>query len=286
MSVSQQQNGCISVQNAFGFRQDSVRERSVRRRGLTLIELVIVIAILTVLGGLVVQTFPNLLRRTHISKCSDTISALNRTWGESFALNQRYPDRCDSLLTAAGATFPKLSPALTELITPTALTADESAALAKLGVRNVVDLDPTAADATYDSAPLTAVRRTIASGNVALLPLPVGSVSDDWNENPLRLKRHLDTTDTVKYVAFGIGSNCTAVGSGRLLQEAPTYFAESSVVNPTETYQRYLAIFSISTTTDGETTAAFEAIAGNGEEVPSSAEAHIREFYADRSKEQ
>jgi len=281
MSQSQQQNGCIGVRNAFRFRRDSVR-----RRGLTLIELVIVIAILTVLGGLVVQTFPNLMRRTHISKCSDTISALNRTWGESFALNMRYPDRYDSLLTPAGAKYARLSPALGDLITPTALTATESAALAKIGVRNVVDLDPTAADATYDSAPLTALKRTIASGNVALLPLPVGSASDDWNENPLRLKRHLETDDTVKYVVFGIGSNSTAVGSGRLLQEAPTYFAESDSVNPNQIYQRYLAVFSISTTTGGESTAAFEAIAGNGEEVPSSAEAHIREFYEDRTKDQ
>jgi len=50
--------------------------------------------------------------------------------------------------------------------------------------------------------------------------------------------------------------------------------------------RRYSAIFSVSTTTDGDVSAHFEAIAGNGEEVPSSAEAHIREFYETRSKDE
>lgn len=277
MSGFQQQNsyGCVRI--ALGKR---------KRRGLTLIELVIVIAIVTVLGGLVVQTFPNLLKRTHLSKCADTISALNRTWGEAYALNMRYPDRYDSLLTSAGATFPKLSPGLSNLITTTTLTADESAALAKIGVRYVVDLDPTATDVTYDSAPLTAVKRTIAGGNVALLPLPVSSSSTEWNTNPLRLKRHLDTTDTVKYVVFGIGQNSTAVGSGKLLQEAPVLFVDDDTVNPSLVYQRYLAIFSVSTTSDGDVSAHFEAIAGDGDECPSSAEAHIREYYEGRAKDE
>lgn len=278
MSGFQQQNsyGCVRI--AFGKRE---------RRGLTLIELVIVIAILTVLGGLVVQTFPSLMKRTHISKCSDTISALNRTWGESYALNMRYPDRLDSLLQADGSAFTKLQPELAGLITPAALTTAEASALSLIGVRNVVDLDPAATDVTYDCAPLNAVKRPLAAGgNVAVLALPVGSSSTEWNDNPLRLKRHLDTTDTVKYVVFGIGQNCTAVGAGKLLQEAPTYFAESDLVNPTTSYQRYLAVYSISTTTDGDVSANFEAIAGNGIEVPSSAEGHIREFYEARTKDE
>lgn len=278
MSDFQQRNGYGYMRFAFGKRE---------RRGLTLIELVIVIAILTVLGGLVVQTFPSLMKRTHISKCSDTIAALNRTWGEAYALNMRYPDRCDSLLQADGSKFTKLQPTLSDLVTPTTLTAAEATALSKIGVRTVVDLDPSATDVTYDCAPLTAVKRPLAAGgNVALLPLPLASSSSEWNENPLRLKRHLETTDTVKYVVFGIGQNCTAVGSGKLLQEAPTYFAESDLVNPTTTYQRYLAVYSISTTTDGDVSAHFEAIAGNGIEVPSSAEAHIREYYEARNKDE
>ena len=62
-----------------------------RRRGLTLIELVVVIAILTILGGLVVQTLPNMMKRTHLSKCADTIASLNKIWAESLASTGRPP---------------------------------------------------------------------------------------------------------------------------------------------------------------------------------------------------
>lgn len=287
MSGFHKQDRYTCIQGTFGSRE----RRAPGRRGLTLIELVIVIAILTVLGGLIVQTLPNMLKRTHLSKCSDTISSLNRVWGEAYALNMRYPDRYDSLLATGGTTmFTKLSPGLSSLITPVALVADEVKALNKIGVRNVVDLDPTATDVTYDSAPLTAVRRTlVAGGSIASLPLPFAANSNAaWNANPLRLKRHLDlaTGDSVKYIVFGIGSNSTAVGAGKLLQEAPVLFVDDDTVNPSTTYQRYLAIFSITTTADGEVSANFEAIAGDGDDCPSSAEDHIREYYESRAKDE
>lgn len=262
------------------------------RRGLTLIELVIVIAILTVLGGLVVRTLPNLLKRTHLSKCSDTIAALNKTWGESYALNTRYPDRYDSLLATDGSAFTKLTPGLTELISPTTLTAAETKALNSIGVRNVVDLNPAAVAVTYDSAPLGVARRSLdAGGQVAMLTAP-GSASGTtpvaaaWNANPLKLRRHLETTDTVKYLIFGLGSNCTAIGAGKLLQEAPVHFGADDTINPSTVYQRYLAVFSLATNAAGEVTARFEAMAGNDTDGPSSAEDHIREYYDGQTKDE
>lgn len=262
------------------------------RRGLTLIELVIVIAILTVLGGLVVRTLPNMLKRTHLSKCSDTISALNKTWGESYALNTKYPDRYDSLLATDGSAFTKLTPGLTALVTPTSLTTAETTALSAIGVRNVVDLNATAVDVTYDSAPLGAARRSLASGGqVAQLTAP-GSASGStpiavaWNANPLKLRRHLETTDTVKYLVFGVGPNCTAIGAGKLLQEAPVHFGADDTINPTNVYQRYLTVFSLATNAKGEVTARFEAMAGNDTDGPSSAEDHIREFFDGQTKDE
>lgn len=257
------------------------------RRGLTLIELVIVIAILTVLGGLVVQTLPNLMKRTHLSKCSDTISTLNKIWGESYALNTKYPDRYDSLLQSDGSKFTKLTPGLTTLISPTTLTAAEVKALNSIGVRNVVDMDPAAVNVTYDSAPLNVTRRTITDGgSVAMLTPPGSGTSTTWDANPLRLKRHLETTDTVKYLVFGVGSNSTGVGAGKLMQEAPVHFAADDTINPNNVYQRYLAIFSVTTTTAGAVSARFEAMAGNDVDGPSSAEDHVRQYYEGQAKEE
>ncbi|MBL9091296.1 MAG: prepilin-type N-terminal cleavage/methylation domain-containing protein [Planctomycetaceae bacterium] len=252
----------------------------VRRRALTLIELVIVIAILTILGGLVVQTLPNLMKRTHLSKCADTISSLNKIWGEAYALNTRYPDQYDSLLSTAGTTFTKLTPGLTQLLTPTTLTAAEVGALSSIGVRNVVDLNPAAVNVTYDSAPLGVAKRAIDGAQVAQLTAPGTGISNYWDANPLALRRHLETTSgTVKYVAFGIGPNCNGIGAGKLIQEAPVHFGADDTINPNNVYQRYLAIYSVVTDTAGKSTAYFEAMAGNDVDGPSSAEAHVRGFH-------
>lgn len=262
------------------------------RRGLTLIELVIVIAILTVLGGLVVRTLPNMLKRTHLSKCSDTISSLNKSWGESFALNTKYPDRYDSLLASDGSAFTKLTPGLTALVSPTSLTTAETTALSSIGVRTVVDLNPAAVDVTYDSAPLGVARRSLASGGQVAELTPPGSASGttpiavSWNANPLKLRRHIESTDTVKYLVFGVGSNCTAIGAGKLLQEAPVHFGADDTINPSTVYQRYLAVFSLATNTKGEVTARFEAMAGNDTDGPSSAEDHIREYFEGQTKDE
>ena len=256
-----------------------------RRRALTLIELVVVIAILAVLGGLAVRTLPNMLKRTHLSKCADTISSLNRTWGESYALYTRYPTGYDSLLVSGGASaYDKLTPGLTALVSPSPLSASEAQALRSIGVSTVVDLASIAGDVTYNSAPLGMTPRVLAeSANVATVPQPGASSSITWNTNPLGLKRHLElaTGSTIKYVAFGIGPNCSAIGAGKLLQEAPVHFAADDSINPAKVYQRYLTIFALVTDSAGNATAYFESAAGNDVDGPSSAEAHIRQFHED-----
>ncbi|MBL9083833.1 MAG: prepilin-type N-terminal cleavage/methylation domain-containing protein [Planctomycetales bacterium] len=250
--------------------------------GLTLIELVVVVAILTLLGGLVVQTLPNLMKRTHLSKCADTITALNKSWAESYALHGRYPDGLDSLLDSTGSTFPKLTPGLSSLLSSGTLSSDEVNALRALGVRTVVDLSPSVANVTYDSAPLGITGRTIdTSGNVAILATPGSTASTYWTANPLGLKRHVNsaTGTTVKYVVFGVGPNCTGIGAGKLIQEAPVHFGADDTINPNNVYQRYLTVYSLVTTNTGKVTAYFEAMAGNDVDGPSSAEAHIRQFH-------
>ena len=102
------------------------RCETVVRRGLTLIELVVVVAVLVVLGGLIVQNLPNLMKRTHLAKCSDTISALNNVWNQSYASNLRYPDVYDSLLASGGSAVDvRLTPGLTSQLTTAALTTTD-----------------------------------------------------------------------------------------------------------------------------------------------------------------
>lgn len=263
-----------------------------RRKGLTLMELVVVIAILALLGGLVIAILPSMLQRTHLAKCSDTIAALNSAWMRSYALNVRYPDGYDSLLaTGGGSVDSRLTSGLASQLSVSPLSGAEVSALRSVGITRVVDLAsvPVGGSVTYDCAPPGAVARVLAPGeNVAQLNLSAHLAAG----NPLGLKRHLvrladgslgDNSANVRYIVFGIGPNCTGVGTGKLIQEAPVHFGGDDSINPTTTYQRYLVVFSLVVNpADGTVAANFEAAAGNDSAGPSSAEDHIRQFH-DRS---
>lgn len=268
--------------------------KSPERNGLTFLELVVVLAILAILAGLVISVMPSLIRRTHLAKCADTIAELNKTWMRAYAVSIRYPDVYDSLLDAGGGSLDARLPAgLTAQLLPHTLTPGDVAALAEIGITRVIDLQPTGTggSVTYDAAPPGAPARVLAGGgSVAELNLPAHLAAG----NALQLKRHLrrqadgsmvDNSANVRYVVFGLGSNCTAVGSGKLIQEAPVHFGASDAINPTNVYQRYLVVFSLTTLPDGSVAADFEAAAGNDVNGPSSSEGHIRQFHDATSAE-
>jgi Tfp pilus assembly protein FimT len=258
------------------------------RKALSLMELIVVLSILVILGGLIVAVLPNVMKRTHLAKCADTIAALNSAWMRAYAMNVRYPDVYDSLLSSGGGTLDsRLSPGLLGQASVTTLSDLDVAALRSIGITAVVDLMPTppGANVTYDSAPAgAAVRRLTSGGSVAQLNLASHLAAG----NPLNLKRHLvrqadgslaDNRGNVRYLIFGIGPNCTGVGTGKLIQEAPVHFAADDSLNPTNVYQRYLVVFSLVNNPDGTVTAYFETAAGNDITGPSSADAHIRQFH-------
>ena len=266
----------------------------VRRRALTLIELVVVIAIVVVLGGLLVRNLPNMMKRTHLAKCADTIWSLNTTWNESYSSNVRYPDVYDSLLASGGASIdPRLTAGLKSQVSAASLQAADIAALRSVGITRVVDLGnvATGGSVTYDAAPYGAAARLLTDGGqVAQLDLAAHEAAG----NVLQLNRHrlrqadgsmADNRSNVRYLVFGVGPNCTAIGSGKRIQEAPTHFGADDSINPTNVYQRYLVVFSLVTDATGAVTANFESAAGNDVTGPSSGEAHIRQFHETASRE-
>jgi prepilin-type N-terminal cleavage/methylation domain-containing protein len=273
------------------FRVESSRRAS---RGLTLIELVVVLAILVVLGGLLVQNLPNFMKRTHLAKCADTIWSLNSTWNQSYSSNIRYPDVYDSLLSSGGSALdPRLAAGLRNQCEMLELTTTDVAALRAVGVTRVIDLGtvPTGGSVTYDAAPLGATARVLASGGQVVR---LNLTAHETAGNVLQLKRHLlrqsdgsmlDDRTNVRYLVFGLGPNCTAVGSGKRIQEAPVHFASDDTINPSTVYQRYLIIMSLVTDAQGAVTAYYEAAAGNDVTGPSSGEAHIRQFHESASRE-
>ncbi|MEM8711989.1 MAG: type II secretion system protein [Planctomycetota bacterium] len=261
-----------------------------RRSGLTLIELVVVITILTAIGGLLVPVIGGMMSRTHFAKCAVTIPDLTRQISRSFTGNLRYPNRWDSLISNVDGTslYPNLpgGPSVSGELATLVLNVDQANGLNAIGMTQLVDLEPTvfaggiAEDATWESAPLgqASVRQIATGESVAVLnKLGPSAVS-------LNLKRHFgpdgvagsaDDDPFVEYMVFGVGSNCTAVGPSGLFVEAPTHFGGEDVMNPIDVYQRYCVIFS----TDAEGNILFETACSVHPEGFDGGEAHVRGFY-------
>jgi hypothetical protein len=242
-----------------------------REAGLTLIELVVVLTVLTALGGILVPVIGNMISRTHFAKCAVTIPDITRSLARSFASDLRYPDQWDSLVADDGGLFSKLpgGDAGGDLSIAT-LSAEQVGGLAALGIESVVDLDNTIdGDATWDVAELGKELRPLVEGGEVVVLLPGGASAKSLN-----LKRH-DVDGTTQYVVFGIGNNCTAVGPTGLFVESPTHFGGEDAMNPRDVYQRYAAIFSM----NGAGDVNFECAASIHPDGLDGAEAHIRGYY-------
>ncbi|HWA98711.1 MAG TPA: hypothetical protein VG713_09470, partial [Pirellulales bacterium] len=207
-----------------------------------MLELVIVLTILVVLGMLVVQNLSGILLRGHLAKCADTISGLNKIWGEAYALNVRYPDVYDSLLASGGSTiYSPITAGLASQTSVYSLTQPDIDALQTIGITRVVDLvsvTPGQGDVTYQSDPVGLTPRVLATGG-QIVQLNYAAHFAAGNE--LNLKRQFlrlsdgsnyDNSANVVYIIFGIGPNCSAVGSGKLIQEAPVHWGDNDTINP------------------------------------------------------
>lgn len=245
-------------------------------RGLTLLELVVVLTILVALGGLVIQVMPSLIARTHYAKCSATIPDINKIWLTEFAASSRYPSGYDSLIATDGGLFDRIpgeGNARGEVSADT-LTQAEVDALAAIGVTTVYDhANGGAGSATFDSVVYRGTgttERVLADGGEVAVLNPTGpsveSLSIDLDRYP---------SDT-KLLVFGIGNGCTAVGPKGSMVEAPTHFGGEDVMNPENVYQRYIVIFAAS---ESDESAEFVTACSVHPDGFDGAEAHIRAFY-------
>src|SRR5688500_6495918 len=82
------------------------------RRGLTLLELIVVLAILVALSGLVIPLVQGLGYQTNASTNAAVVGDVNRSVGTFHTRFEKYPDRWDSLRTTdtGGGLYSKLHP--------------------------------------------------------------------------------------------------------------------------------------------------------------------------------
>ncbi len=229
--------------------------RSRRRRGLTLMELVVVLTILAALASILVPLFPNILRRTHKATDATQTSEVSKAVQLYQALFLSYPDNFDLLVDSAGAT-PAYLPGATSTagvfggFTITGnLTAAELSALQNVGVNFVQPLATDATPAGFQatmypySAAYTANQTTLGTGTTVRL-LASNATIDGFN--PAFLATERATDPTARYIVFGVGARNSMVG--QVMQDAPMSAPQKKDFTPATTYSRVGVIFKISGT--------------------------------------
>jgi prepilin-type N-terminal cleavage/methylation domain-containing protein len=259
-------------------RQTAARRQEARQRGLTLIELVIVLTILVALGSLLVPLASDMLARTHMAKCSVTIPEITKLLNTRYAATLKLPNNMDSLMSNDQlAVFDGLPGGgdMSGQATLFSATADDIAALQNVGITSVIDAAGAAADlddVTIDSFPPGTSPRVLSAtapdGN--LVQLTAGDVEAAF---------FLPAGFASNYILFGLGNSASIVGPGKAIQEAPTHFGDTAEFNPADVYQRYGVVVGIQDAGTADAAAVLIggcAIHGGGIE---NAEEHRKEFW-------
>jgi prepilin-type N-terminal cleavage/methylation domain-containing protein len=246
------------------------RTRNQAARGLTLIELVVVLAILVALVGLVLAFFPGLLGRASRSTSASSIQDVARAVQINYTSQLTYGTGYDSLLNAGGATlYSGLTAASSNQLTRATLNAADSAALSALGINTIYHLTASATDATFNVTQ-TATPVAVATG------APVATITSTNIQNLVRGNYAVQGTPV--YVVLGVNKAASIVGGNSILQDAPVRSGANANENPTTSYQRYGLVFLI----DGATarTARFLGSVAFASSGISTAEGNLQEYYS------
>lgn len=232
----------------------ALSNRPAPRRGLTLMELVVVLTILVGLAAVLVPLFPNLLRRTHKATDATQTSEVAKAVQLYQASYISYPDNFD-LLTDGGTAFPAYLPGGSAApfggfvgTAPGNLTADEVAALGRVGITKGQKMPATAAAGGAAFHPtmnpyagtVAADTTTLATGTgVALLDKAAALAA-----NPAFLASEFAADPTARYVVFGVGARNAMVNT--VMMQAPTSVPQAKDFTPDNTYCRVGVIFKVS----------------------------------------
>ncbi len=240
---------------------------------MTLIELVVVLAILVALVGLVLAFFPGLLGRASSSTSASSAQDIARAAQINYTTTLSYGTDYDSLIDATtGNTLYTLipAPALAQLAAYT-LTADDVAALARLGINSVRHLNTVAGDATFNVSSTTST--ALATGG------SVARVAAAATQVQTALRGNVVEGAAPVYMVFGVNKFASIVGVGRLLQDAPVRAGASATENPATSYQRYGLAFLVDGTGAARTARFLGAVSFTATGI-ATAEGNLQQYYS------
>jgi Tfp pilus assembly protein PilE len=278
------------------------------RRGLTLMELVVVLVILIGLAGIVVPMLPSMLTRTHTATAATNMGEIAKRIGEYQGLyNVQYPDGWDTLLdgtgnvalyiqqsinpnsTTADTTGSLMSAnAAIPLLTIYKLTPNDSAALSGAGINTLFTMAtyPNQPDPTFYPYPSTPGTIPVGIGGSTIAnPTQVPAGTQVAALTPAAIAQ-LGLNPNSNYVLFGLGSYNSMIG--RNMVNAPVHFSDDPNQTPIYYYARFGVVFKIGNYTGpgqtGTYTSLSQAVLGQVVDISCDSglagiDAHIQEFY-------
>ena len=223
---------------------------SPRRRGLTLLELIVVLVILVAVAGILIPLLPNMLGRAHTSVGATNINEVNRMVQVYYQTYDLYPNVLDNLVGSSSVLsyLPNYTPtgdiATVQMYT---LSASDVAALNAVGITTVATLADTGSTQPTTFTPTFNPYSYASSGAVNTQTLvanqtTVASLLNTFVEGPNGIVK-LDPTMLPggTYVVFGFGKQTNAIG--RVVTDAPVHFGEFAPDSATNVYCRYGLVF-------------------------------------------
>jgi prepilin-type N-terminal cleavage/methylation domain-containing protein len=226
------------------------------KRGFTLIELVVVLAIIAALAGLVIPQVAMLGRTTDMAASASSQKELANNIQLFFVLQKRYPQGFDSLVDTTGAIYTsdttdantqtrglpyagadgtRLQDQLSVAALTNAANAEYLRSFQRSGFDFVYDHDTTIVNSNNSAT--TQRLLTAAPVNVAEIRTPFTTPAAGTT-NPLWAKLSPNLVNGERLVALGIGGRNSAIG--KTILNAPIYPGSDG-----KYYGRFVAIFKI-----------------------------------------
>jgi len=240
-----------------------------KRRGLTLVELLVVLTIITAVASLIVPLLPDTSRMSSGSTGSGNMREVIKAVETHRSATGNYPNSWDSLIDANGDILPTNAPGdlqVLDISTPASGSDEEiiANALANAGISQAFQ---------HTDFSDSAVNQTFAGVDGAVDELAAGNVAVLTTAGELGLGLNASGGEIVRYVAFGLGNNSTMIG--RTMADAPVKFL-SRGDNPRSQYARWMVIFTVF----DDATLRLASVAGLDDGRLQTINFHLNDFYS------
>jgi len=216
--------------------------REIPPAGLTLIELVVVLAILSALAGLVSAFFPDLIQRTGCAIGGASLMDLMKALERHRARLGQFPDGYDSLIEAPYTLYSAIPAAARRQLKPKDLDNSDRLILRANGIQTAwMHVPPNGEAVTWQALSATKALDVNAGGFAAddVAALDTTRINPDLLFGPGTTRGTINES----FVMFGIGERCTLVGVGAELAQAPIAPVTSAALDPGDRYMRLALVF-------------------------------------------